>query len=128
MESELTDPLPALPSRRGGSAQVQPRELQVPCDADATPVLPEVPPAEVITIPGDDAEHVSARQLSDGPAAQPQAESAIEPEVGNAAPATPEALRMTPAKRTIDDVDRPAGQQSSSEHQVHNVTSCRTST
>jgi hypothetical protein len=113
------DPLPSLPSRPGGSLQDQRQESQVP--GDATPVLPDAPPSAVITIPDDDAEQPSVPQLPIGLADQPPAEPAIAPEVGDIAPTTPEGLKMTPAKRTIDDVESPAEQRVSSEHQVHNV-------
>ena len=113
------DPLPSLPSRPGGSLQDQRQESQVP--GDATLVLPDAPPSAVITIPDDDAEQPSVPQLPIGLADQPPAEPAIAPEVGDIAPMTPEGLKMTPAKRTIDDVESPAEQRVSSEHQVHNV-------
>ena len=111
--------MPSLPSRPGDSLQDQRQESQVP--GDATPVLPDAPPSAVITIPDDDAEQPSVPQLPIGLADQPLAEPAIAPEVGDIAPTTPEGLKMTPAKRTIDDVESPAEQRVSSEHQVHNV-------
>ena len=116
------DPLPSLPLRPSGSTQAIQQESQVP--GDATPLLPDPqpPPTEVINIVDDDDEPSSMQPLPAGTATRPLADVAINPDVGDAAPTTPEALRMTPAKRTIDDVDDPAQQQpSSSEHQVHNV-------
>ena len=110
--------LPTAPSRPSGSLRDQQQDSQVP--GDATPVLPDLPQTEVITIADDDAEQTSVPQLPIGTDAQPTL-PANELDVGNTAPATPDGLKMTPAKRTIEEVDDPAEQQSSSEHQVHNV-------
>ena len=111
--------LPSAPSRPSGSLRDQHQhESQVP--GDATPVLPDPSQTEVITIADDDTDQASVPQLPIGPDVR-QTMPALEPDVGDTAPVTPDELKRTSAKRSIEDVDGPAEQPSSSEHQVHRV-------